>query len=80
MYGPNDYRERIFMARVILSGYCSHSSYVGGDFNITRWVHERFPIGKATTTRVKVDGHITLLAGVYPETLRNNQDNLAGWI
>ncbi|KAE8653625.1 hypothetical protein Csa_007524 [Cucumis sativus] len=30
-------------------------------------------------SRVKVDGHITLLAGVYSETLDNNQDNLAGW-
>lgn len=44
MYGPNDYSERIFMARITL---ILLTSRVGGDSNITRWAEERFPIGSS---------------------------------
>ena len=48
VYGPNNYKERIFICPelVWLSDYCTEAWCIGGYFNITRWAHKRFPLGR----------------------------------
>lgn len=50
VYGPTDYKDRKFVwpGLLILSDYCMEAWCFGGEFNITRWVHERFPLGRIT--------------------------------
>lgn len=59
VYGPNDYRERIFMVRITLFVRLLLTSMVyWWDFNTTRWAHERFPIGRATRGMRKFNNFI----------------------
>lgn len=52
-YGPNSYRERALFRdeRVGLNCICELNWCVGGDFNVTRFNHEKFPGGRLTRRR-----------------------------
>lgn len=50
VYGPTDYKERkhIWPELQALAVYCTNAWCLGGDFNITRAIHERVPTGRLT--------------------------------
>lgn len=50
VYGQNNYREKksLWPELLILLKFCLEAWCVGSDFNITRWAHESFPLGRTT--------------------------------
>lgn len=60
VYRPNDHKERRYIWTELqsLSVHCLELWCIGGDFNITRWAHERFPIGRVTKGMRKFNNFI----------------------
>jgi len=50
VYGPCGYREgNLVWPKVLTIIECGEEAWcLGGDFNITRWVYERFLVGRST--------------------------------
>ena len=48
VYDPCGYRERKLVWPELLNIDCREEAWcLGGDFNTTRWVYERFPVGRS---------------------------------
>ena len=62
VYGPNDYRERKHLWEELFSlvAYCAEAWCIGGDFNITRRIQERFPQGRVTRGMRKFNNFIDM--------------------
>lgn len=63
-------RRHLWPELFSLYDYCEEAWYIGGDFNITRWSHEIFPIGRVTRGMRKFNNFIEA-AGLLEVPLSN---------
>ncbi|KAL5575065.1 hypothetical protein UlMin_016764 [Ulmus minor] len=63
VYGPNDYRERKEFWEELygIHTICGPKWCLGGDFNIVRFCHEKYPLGRRTRSVRQFDELITEL-------------------